>query len=516
MEQYQIDALLCPSIYPDATSAVTLLHTHISWLVLTDTHVYKFKKPVDFGFLDFTTLEKRRFYCNEELRLNRRLSPDIYLGIAELREGNNGKLSFNGNGKLIDYAVKMVRLPEQRMMAKLLDEDKVYPADIIGIAQLVARFHDAAARGPRIDLFGTVEMIRANWDENLQQARPYLGRTISSLTLESIGSWAMKRLQKDEKLFRSRVADGFIRECDGDLHSENICLDGTVHIFDCIEFSEKFRFTDTAADVAFMVMDLENHGRRNLADLFVTEYIAASGDRGIQEVLPLYLANRAFIRGKVESFRLDDRGIPEIEKFAATKRAKKFFRLSRGYALREKLPFSLIMTCAPSGCGKSSMAAELAFQLGLEHFSTDIERKRMAGIAPGEHGGDIYTPEWNRQTYQRLENLAREKLSKGSSVVIDGTFIRRSNRDAFAALARTAGCDLVILRLDCPPETVRKRLETRAQETYSYSDGTWEVYVQQSSMIEEPDSSEGVVIHLDATLSPEQMVEQVLEHLGMF
>ena len=161
------------------------------------------------------------------------------------------------------------------------------------------------------------------------------------------------------------------------------------------------------------------------------------------------------------------------------------------------------------------MATELAFQLGLEHFSTDIERKRMAGIAPGEHGGDIYTPEWNRQTYQRLENLAREKLSQGSSVVIDGPFIRRSNRDPFAALARTAGGELVILRLDCPPETVRKRFETRAQETHSFSDGTWEVYEQQSSMIEEPDSSEGVVIHLDATLSPDQMVEQVLEHLGM-
>jgi len=515
MEQYQIDALLCPTTYPDATSAVTLLHTHISWLFLTDAYVYKFKKPVDFGFLDFTTLEKRLFYCNEELRLNRRLSPDVYLGIAELRQDINGKLSIDGSGKIIDYAVKMVRLPGERMMARLLDLNIVTPADIVDVARLVAHFHDTAARGPGIDLFGSVAALRANWEENLQQARPYLGRTISDRTLDLISTWAMKRLHDDENLFRERVAAGFIRECDGDLHSENICLDGKVHIFDCIEFNEKFRCTDTAADVAFMVMDLENHGRRNLANLFVEEYVARSGDSGLTGVLPLYLANRAFIRGKVESFRLDDGGIPDKEKLAAAIRAKRFFRLSRGYALRKELPFSLIMTCAPTGCGKSSMAAELAFQLGINHFSTDIERKRLAGISPGERGGDIYTPEWHRRTYRQLENLAREQLSKGASVIVDGTFIRRSDRHAFAALASAAGCGLVILRLHCPPTTVRQRMTSRAQEAYSISDGNWDVYLHQSAALEEPGSAEGMVIKIDATLSPELMVEQVLEHLGM-
>jgi len=515
MEQYQIDALLCPTTYPDATSAVTLLQTHISWLFLTDTYVYKFKKPVDFGFLDFTTLEKRLFYCNEELRLNRRLSPDIYLGIAELRQDISGRLSIDGNGETIDYAVKMVRLPEERMMARLLDLNIVTPADIVDVARLVARFHDTAARGPGIDLFGSVAALRANWKENLQQVRPYLGRTLSVRTFDLISTWATKRLNEDENLLRERVAAGFIRECDGDLHSENICLDSKVHIFDCIEFNEKFRCTDTAADVAFMVMDLENHGRRHLADLFVEEYIAISGDRGLTGVLPLYLANRAFIRGKVESFRLDDGGIPDEEKFAASIRAKRFFRLSRGYALRGGMPFSLIMTCAPTGCGKSSMAAELAFQLGIDHFSTDMERKRLAGIAPGERGEGIYTPEWHRRTYQQLENLARERLSKGASVIVDGTFIRRSDRSAFAALARAAGCDLVILRLHCPPATVRKRMASREQEDFSISDGNWEVYERQSVELEEPCSKEGQVIKIDATLSPEFMVEQVLEKLGM-
>lgn len=513
MEQHQIDALLLPSTYPETVSAVTLMQTHISWLFLTDRYVYKFKKPVNFGFLDFTTPEKRRFYCSEELRLNRRLSPDIYLGIAELRLAEDGTLSIDGKGKAIEYAVKMVRLPEQRMMARLLGENAVSVADISAIARLVAAFHGAAARGPAIDFYGSVAMIRANWDENLSQTIPYVGKTLSSRTLELIGSWARKRLQDDAELLSNRVAAGFIRECDGDLHSENICLDGKVHIFDCIEFNEKFRCSDTAADVAFLAMDLENHGKRELADRFVEEYIAASGDNGIRKVLPLYLTNRAFIRGKVESFRLDDPGIPEKEKEAATARASRFFRLARGYTLREKLPLSLIMTCAPTGSGKSSLAAELAFQLGLDHLSTDVERKLLAGVAPEEHHRNIYTPEWHRKTYQRLEKLAGERLEKSASVLVDGSFIRRGDRDVLAALARTAGCRLIILRLNCPPETVRVRIESRSRDHTSVSDGTWKVYEQQSALLEEPESGEGMVIQLDATLSPELMVEQVLDQL---
>lgn len=515
MDKKQIETLLCPSTYPDVPSSVTLLQTHISWLFLTNTHVYKFKKPVDFGFLDFTTLEKRRFYCNEELRLNRRLSPDIYLGIAELRREHDGSLSIDGSGETVDYAVKMVRLPEQRMMANLLTEGAVTPADITGIAHLVARFHGIAARSPAINLFGSVEMLRGNWHENLQQAAPYIGRTISAQMLEQIGSWAMKRLQEDEELFRCRVADGFIRECDGDLHSENICLDDKFHIFDCIEFNEKFRFTDTAADVAFLIMDLENHGQRPLAELFLEEYIAATGDEGIRRVLPLYLANRAFIRGKVESFRLDDPGIPEAEKHAAAGRAQRFFRLSKGYTVRGTFPFAVIITCAPTGCGKSAMAAELAFQLGLNHFSTDIERKLLAGRAPGEPGGDIYTVEWHRRTYAQLEKLAGEKLANGVSCLVDGTFIRRSNRDTFAAMARIAGCKLIIVRLNCPPETVKNRIESRLHGHCSVSDGTWEIYEEQSALLEEPASDEGIVVQLDATVSPERMVEQFLEYPGI-
>jgi len=271
MEQPQINALLLPSTYPEKTSAVTLLQTHISYLFLTDTLVYKFKKPVNFGFLDFTTLEKRHFYCLEELRLNRRLSPDIYLGIAELRQKKDGTVSIDGEGEPVDYAVKMVRLPEQRMMARLLETGEVTPADIRNIAHLVAAFHGAAARSRYIDRFGDVSLIRTNWEENLRQAAVYLGRTISAVDLARIDSWAHHWLNDNETALNDRVRQGFIRECDGDLHSENICLNSRIHIFDCIEFNEHFRYSDTAADIAFLGMDLENHGRQK-TNTFYSNY----------------------------------------------------------------------------------------------------------------------------------------------------------------------------------------------------------------------------------------------------
>ena len=514
MDDHLIKTLLQPAPYEQPTATVSLIQTHISFLFLTDTHVYKIKKPVDFGFLDFTTLEKRRFYCFEELRLNRRLSPDIYLGVVELRRDPDGRVAFNGKGEVIEYAVKMLRLPAERMMSRLLEEDRVTPADIRAIARLVASFHGAAARGPDIDRFGAIELIRANWAENLRQVRPYIGRTISPDSFRQLETWMEAQLADLEPLIRSRISDGFIRECDGDLHSENICLDSKVHIFDCIEFNEKFRYSDTAADVAFLFMDLENHGRRQLAELFLAEYVAASGDPTIAATLPLYLPIRAFIRGKVESFRLDDQAIGADEKLAAAGRAKRFFRLAQGYTLRGKLPPSLFITCAPTGCGKSALAKELSLLLGMDQISTDMERKRLAGIMPTERGEDIYTREWHQRTYDCVAGLARERLVKNESVLVDGTFCRKNDRDSFAALARESNSRLVILRLNCPPEVVRQRLQARQQEPAAVSDGNWEVYLHQSAGMVEPTDAEGRVLRLDATLAPEELAERVLDLIG--
>lgn len=515
MDPYQLETLLQPERYPEPTGAVRHLQTHISHLFLTDRFVYKLKKPVDFGFLDFTSLEKRHHFCNEELRLNRRLSPDIYLEVVTLHDDGSGGLCFNGGGEIVEYAVKMRRLPEERMLARLLDAGQVTPADIEAIARAVAAFHAGAATDQRIASFGSLAAIRANWLENLRQTMPYCGVTLSPADHQLIGDWALATLDSAADCFEERVAGGFIRECDGDLHSENICLDGQVHIFDCIEFNEKFRFSDTAADVAFLAMDLENHGRRDLAEWFVAAYCQESGDTGLLGVLSLYLVNRAFIRGKVESFRLDDPLIPAAEKQAAADRAARFFRLARGYVLRRRLPRSLLLTCGPTGCGKSSFAAELAFQLGIAHLQADRERKQLAGVQPTERGADIYTADWNRATYERLAAVAAAELAAGRSVVVDATFRSSADRERFVLLATEAGVPLTICELVCPAELVRQRLVLREQAGDSVSDGTWRVYQHQMATFERPAVTEGQVLTIDATRPVTVMVEQALAGLAL-
>lgn len=515
MDRRQLETLLQPDRYPDATSSVRHLQTHISQLFLTDSYVYKLKKPVDFGFLDFTTLDKRRHFCHEELRLNRRLSPDVYLGVVALYDDGNGGLCFDGDGEVVEYAVKMRRLPEERMMSRLLDQGAVAAADIEAIARVVAAFHSAAATDEHIASFGSLQTVRGNWLENLRQTVPYCGLTLSLADHQLIGDWALATLDNDGELFRQRVHDGFIRECDGDLHSENICLDGSVHIFDCIEFNEQFRCSDTAADVAFLAMDIENHGRRDLAELFVASYCQESGDSGLLAVLPFYLVNRAFIRGKVESFRLDDPLIPPAEKEAAADRARRFFRLARGYLLRRRLPRSLILTCGLTGCGKSAFAAEFTFQLGIKHLQADRERKRLAGVPETMRGAAIYDSDWNRATYGRLAELAAQELATGRSVVVDATFRRRADRELFARVAAEQGVPLHIISFSCQDEVARQRLAARSATGADVSDGTWQVYQIQQREFEPPENTEGELVPVAADRPVTEVVEQVLTGLGL-
>ena len=515
MSPYRLESLLQPGRYPETTTVVRHLQTHVSHLFLTDQHVYKVKKGVDFGFLDFTTLEKRRHFCYEELRLNRRLSPDIYLGVVELHDDGAGGLSFGGDGAVLEYAVKMRRLPEERMLSRLLEGGQAVAADVEAIAKVVARFHAAAARDLRIASFGSVAAIRSNWLENLRQTVPYCGITLSHVDYQLIGDWALTSLDRLTGQLEMRLRDGFIRECDGDLHSENICLDGQVHIFDCIEFNEQFRYIDTAADVAFLTMDLENHGRRDLAEQFAAAYCQESGDTGLLEVLPFYLVNRAFIRGKVESFRLDDPQIPAPDKEAAAERARRFFRLARGYLLRWRLPHSLFLTCGPTGCGKSAFATEFCFQMGIGLLQSDRERKLLAGVPVTEHSTAIYSDAWNQAVYDRLAALAADELATGRSVLVDATFRRRSDREVFIRMAAEQGVPLIIFELSCPAELVRQRLIQREQSGTSISDGTWPLYQQQVATFEPPDPAQTLVITLDASQAVPEMVDQALTGLNL-
>jgi uncharacterized protein len=504
--------LLNPAAYPEPTTDVSLIETHVSCIFLTDHFAYKVKKPVDFGFLDFTTLEKRRFYCEEEVRLNRRLCPEIYLGVVELCQTPDG-VAFGSEGQVIDYAVKMKRLPEERMLDHLLEAGEIGAAQMEEIARTVAEFHARAQRGPGIDACGSSQAVGANWEENFRQSAPFMAQTIPAPDLALLRDWVRRFLADNSELLAGRVKEGFIRECDGDLHLGNICLGERICIFDCIEFNERFRYIDTAADIAFLLMDLEYAGHGELCLPFLQTYRAATGDPCPEALLRFYQAYRAFVRGKVKSFRLLEPELPAEQLDQAKAAALRYFRLARGYALRERLAPCLILTCGMMGSGKSALAGELSFQLGIGLERSDLVRKKLAGVpvtGRSQDGYDqgIYSSAFNEATYKELLQRAEKALVSGKSVLVDATFRRERDRDAFRRLALGLGAGFHLLETDCPEGLIKERLERRRLDPAEVSDGRWELFPRQLAEFEKPSPGESIVV--DSSRPLPEAVDQAL------
>ncbi len=513
-----LESLRNLAAYPVATGTVELLQTHISWLFLTDSHVFKLKKPVSFGFLDFSTLELRRFYCHEELRLNRRLCPDMYEQVIPLRASDGGA-SFVGEGAVIDYAVMMKRLPADGMLDRLVDSGRISVAEIQAVALKISQFHAAALTSPYIAEFGTPDRIRANWQENFEQVLPFSSSTLPTTVRAAIRRYVETFIASHHTFFNERITQGFIRECDGDIHLGNICLvDSTPYIFDCIEFNERFRNCDTASDIAFLLMDLDFHHRPDLADAALSAYIEASGDAGLARLVTFYRVYRAFVRGKVESLRLLDTGVDPEERADAGRRASRYFRLAQGYCVRSGLSPTLFITSGTMGCGKSTLAGQLAEELGLSTHNSDVVRKQLAGPPPenanrASFGEGLYSEEMNRATYRRLEQLAAMALDAGQSVVIDACFISAAVRAAFARLAASRSAAFVILSVQCDYDEQLRRLRERTVRGTSVSDGRAELLDQQRREFEIPQDSEGVVIPLSAEEASDRAINSVYGRL---
>ncbi len=326
-------ALLDQNIYPDLPREVKWIETHISLLFLTGSHVYKVKKPVDFGFLDFTSLEKRKYFCEEEVRLNLRLAPELYLGVVKITQDRN-RISLDGSGNLVEYAVKMKQIPEELLMHKLLEKKQVTSRMIESISEKLVRFYFTAETNDRIKGFAKPERIKQDTDENFEQTERYIGITIPKDIYEGIKNKTNEFFKKNRDVFHQRINSDHIRDCHGDLRLEHIFWGDEIAIFDCIEFNERFRYTDVAADIGFLAMDLDYHGREDLSEHLTNAYIGESGDYELMEILDFYKCYRAYVRGKVESFRLDDPNMPEKEKKGALERAQKYFNLAYHYSQR--------------------------------------------------------------------------------------------------------------------------------------------------------------------------------------
>lgn len=519
MTDNQIASLLKTTAYPDPTDTVRLRQTHVSLIFITDSFVYKIKKPVDLGFLDFTSLESRLLFCHEELRLNRRLAPHIYLDVVPVRASPSG-VSIDGDGVIIDYAVKMSRLPEDLMMNRLLEQKKVSTDQIRELAQQIAHFHQASAAGPIIAQYGTPAAVRANWEENFRIVEQFIGRSISRTDFDFIRNWVEAFLIQNEVLLQRRVTNGFIREGDGDLHSANICLTDPPVIFDCIEFNERFRFIDTAADIAFLIMDLDYYCCAEFVPLFISEYCAQTGDDEVTKLIPFYEVYRAFIRGEVESIKADEAELDCNDRADAAESSRRHFRLARGLIARQRLTRTLFITCGLSGSGKSALASELSFQLGLELFSSDHIRKQLAGLQPARKCPDryregLYHPGHTRLTYDRLRELADRTLSYGRSVIIDATFQDQHERQRFKKLAQAHGVSFVILSLHCPESDILDRLDHRKDDSNAVSDACRSVYFQQKNGFIPPTREEGEVIDIDTGMSLMHTIDALLVTLGV-
>ncbi len=320
-----LKAMKRPETYDESVEDIRIVQTHISWVFLTGKFAYKIKKPVNFGFLDFTTLEKRKYFCEREVEINRRFSPEIYLGVLPLAE-KAGNIKLGGEGKVLEYVVKMREIPQECLMSEKLERGEVCKRDMEKIADILLRFYEKTERGRRIERFGSPEMIWFNWEENFRQTRGFLGKTIDEKSFRMVKQYVEGFLERNRKLFLDRIKEGKVLWCHGDLHSGNIFLeDGKVWIFDAIEFNERFACSDVASDIAFLVMDVEFRGKKTLSDYFVKKYLEKSGDSGLEKLLDFYKCYRAYVRGKVTSFRLMEKGISEEEREKAISLARRYF-----------------------------------------------------------------------------------------------------------------------------------------------------------------------------------------------
>ncbi|WP_041604424.1 AAA family ATPase [Thioflavicoccus mobilis] len=453
-----VEGLLEPGAYPHPVSEVERIETHISVVLLAGAFAYKLKKPLDLGFLDFSTLARRHSLCGEELRLNRRLAPEIYLSVEPVT-GAPAHPRIGGEGEVIEYAVKMRRFPQEA----LLSRRTVTPDVVERIAVRVADFHAGIPTAAPDSDYGSQAAVLGPMLENFRHIRPGLAAGQQG-RIDAIEAWTRAHAEALQGEIAERRREGHVRECHGDMHRGNIAIiDDEVVIFDAIEFSPALRWIDTISEVAFLVMDLDEGGYPVLGRRFLNRYLELTGDYAGLPLLDFYKVYRAMVRAKVIAIRLGQAHV-EAEEAAADRRdLARYLSLAEGYT-RAHRP-TLVLMHGLSGSGKSWLANGLLDHLPAIRIRSDIERKRLFGLGADADSaatvGDIYTREATARTYERLRGQARTLLTAGYDVLVDAAFLRQEQRRAFLALADELGCPCRILSAQAPEAVLRARLEAR-------------------------------------------------------
>lgn len=477
-----VQALLRPETYPQHPAQITHLQTHISHVFLTGGLVYKVKKPIRYDFLDFSTLAKRGYFCRQEVRLNRRLTKNLYLGVARITE-QNGRLAVNGPGRVVEYAVLMREMPQDRMMDRLLAAGQVGGKEIQGLVRILAPFYRKARTGGAVNKDGRLAVLRKNTEENFSETRPFVGQLVSAAVYKTVVGYTRRFIDQNRLLLEGRIAKGRIRDCHGDLHSGNICLEPEIKIYDCIEFNHRFRYSDVACDLAFLAMDLDFHGYPVLSRLLVREYVRLAQDPEAKLLMNFYKCYRACVRAKIHSFASAESEIPAKERRDHRRLAGRYFQLALDYARADR-PLPLIVFFGLMGTGKSTLARALSRKTGWRVVSTDRVRKQLARVKPTDRqwepfGKGIYSRDLSAKTYRAMREEAEQLLKKGHPVILDGSYKKQEERRALLELARNLGADIRFVECLAPMTLIRQRLEARRQDPRAISDGRWELFRSQ-------------------------------------
>ena len=517
MSQALIAALQNPALFAHPVKEFQVIETHISWVLLTGEYAYKIKKPMNFGFLDFTELSGRAHFCAEELRLNQRLTDDLYLEVLPIT-GSVEAPQLGGDGAPIEYALKMRQFPQNQMLSTLQANGELTAAHIDQMARQIAQFHLAAPKVAVEHPLGTPDSVMAPVEQNFEQIRPFLSDKADLVQLDALQAWARSSFDRLHGLFETRKAEGFIRECHGDIHLGNATLiDGKVVIFDCIEFNEPFRLTDVYADTAFLAMDLEDRGLKSLARRFISQYLEITGDYAGLELLNFYKAYRALVRAKVALFSMpaDADG---VQRATTLRQYRNYANLAESYsAIPSRL---LAITHGVSAVGKSHVAMRMVEALGAIRLRSDVERKRLFGEqaeqAAGQLQQGIYADDASPKTYQHLHQLAGTILRAGFPVVIDATYLKQAQRQAAADVASETGVPFLILDCNAPDAVIASWLAQRQADQNDPSDATLEVVAAQQAS-RDPLTGEELLkakrVETNESGSLDELVKQIRQRL---
>ncbi len=516
-----LEALQRPAIWPDQPVSVRLIETHISWVLLTRDFAWKIKKPVTFDFLDFSTLERRKHFCEEELRLNRRTAPELYLDVVPIC-GDVATPVIDGDGNPIEYAVKMQRFDDERLLSRMAADGRLEASLIDALAEHIAAFH-ASLPGIREDLpYGRADRIRDDAIDNFRTIeRLAVGDDVQTAEIRHLRSWTQTAAERLAETFERRRADGFVRECHGDLHLGNIVeLDSGPCLFDGIEFNPGFRWSDVISEIAFLVMDLEEHGEPKLARRLLNRYLQRTGDYAGLSVLRFYLVYRAMVRAKVDAIRIGDVSQPASQRRSLRREFGTYLAVADHDA--ERSPSAMIIMHGVSGSGKSHIAGQIVENSAAIRIRSDVERKRLFGLCETERVGEaaaaeLYSPTANERTYGRLAELARTIVESGFPVVVDAAFLAQDEREEFRRLAGKLQVPFLIVACSAPESVLLDRVVARERDGRDASDAGASVLRLQllrDTHIDGEPPDEIIRVETTMDLSTAEGLQRVLERVS--